>query len=184
MSRVLVPLAQDCEELEAVTITDILVRAGVEVVTASLDENKTITASRGMQLIAQKTLAEVIDQKFDLIVLPGGLPGADYLQADLRLREKLQSTVAEGGLAAAICAAPQALAAAGLLDDKQATGYPGVVDKLDVAGMQYLEQAVVQDGQVITSRGPGTAMDFALYLVEQLQGKAVRDRVEVALVRP
>ncbi|BBP45142.1 4-methyl-5(B-hydroxyethyl)-thiazole monophosphate biosynthesis protein [Thiosulfatimonas sediminis] len=183
MSRVLVPLAQGCEELEAVTITDILVRGGIAVVTASLDDNRIITASRGMQLIAQQTLDEVIGQKFDLIVLPGGLPGADYLQADLRLRSMLQTMMAEGGLVAAICAAPKVLLNAGILDGKQATSYPGVIDRHPAPGMQYLKDAIVQDGQVITSRGPGTAMDFALYLVEQLQGKAKREQVEAALVR-
>jgi 4-methyl-5(b-hydroxyethyl)-thiazole monophosphate biosynthesis len=184
MSRVLVPLAQDCEELEAVTITDILVRGGVEVVTASLDDNRIITASRGMQLVSQKTLDEVLGEKFDLIALPGGLPGADYLQADLRLRQLLQDTVKQGGLAAAICAAPQVLVSAGLLDGKQATSYPGVINKAPAADMRYLEKPVVQDGQIITSRGPGTAMDFALHLVETLQGQEIRTQVEAALVRP
>ncbi|MBO1923102.1 DJ-1 family glyoxalase III [Thiomicrorhabdus sp. 6S3-12] len=183
MSKVLVPLAQGCEELEAVTIIDILVRGGVEVVTASLDDNTTITASRGVQLVAQSTLDEVIDDHYDLIVLPGGLPGADYLQADSRIIAKLKSTVAMGGLAAAICAAPKVLVSAGLLDGKQATSYPGVIEKQPAHDMQFSNEAVVEDGQVITSRGPGTAMDFALHLLQKLQGADVRQTVEAGLVR-
>ncbi|WP_321276994.1 DJ-1 family glyoxalase III [Thiomicrorhabdus indica] len=183
MPKVLVPLAQGCEELEAVTITDILVRADIEVVTASLDNEKVIQASRGMQLIAKTTLADVENEVFDLIVLPGGLPGADHLQNDVRLQKMLQKNIQQKRYVAAICAAPKALVAAGLLDGKQATSFPGVIDENPAPNMQYLEQAVVQDGQVITSRGPGTAMDFALHLVELLQGSAVRDSVESVLQR-
>ena len=181
--KVLVPLAQGCEELEAVTIIDILVRGGVEVVTASLDENRIISASRGVQLVAQTELASLIEDSFDMIVLPGGLPGADYLQQDVRVIAMLQKTVSEGGIVAAICAAPQVLVSAGLLDGKQATSYPGVIDVKPAIGMQYLEQGVVEDGQVITSKGPGTAMDFSLTLIEKLQGKAKRTEVEQALQR-
>jgi len=181
--KVLVPLAQGCEELEAVTIIDILVRGGVKVVTASLDENRVITASRGVQLVAQTQLASLIDDAFDMIVLPGGLPGADYLQKDLRVIAMLQKTASEGGVVAAICAAPQVLVSAGLLNGKQATSYPGVIDVKPAIGMQYIEQGVVEDGQVITSKGPGTAMDFALTLLERLQGKLKRTEVEQALHR-
>ena len=181
--KVLVPLAQGCEELEAVTIIDILVRGGVEVVTASLDENRIISASRGVQLVAQTELASLIEDSFDMIVLPGGLPGADYLQQDVRVIAMLQKTVSEGGIVAAICAAPQVLVSAGLLDGKQATSYPGRFDVKPAIGMQYLEQGVVEDGQVITSKGPGTAMDFSLTLIEKLQGKAKRTEVEQALQR-
>jgi len=184
MAKVLVPLAQGCEELEAVTIIDLLVRGGVDVVTASLDDNKTITASRGVQFLAKQTLQEVLNEDFDLVVLPGGLPGADYLEQDPRIAQKLKSTLEQGGIAAAICAAPKVLASAGLLDGKQATSYPGFIDQMPAPQMQYRTDAVVQDGQIITSRGPGTAMDFALHLVEVLQGVEVRQTVEKGLVRP
>lgn len=181
--KVLVPLAQGCEELEAVTIIDILVRGGVQVITASLDDNKIITASRGVQLVAQKTLSEIVDEVFDMVVLPGGLPGADHLNNDQRILSILQTTVEHGGISAAICAAPKVLVSAGLLDNKNATSYPGVIDIAPAPGMKYTNQSVVQDGQIITSRGPGTAMDFALVLLEQLKGKTVRMQVEDALVR-
>lgn len=183
MSAVLVPLAQGCEELETVTITDILVRGGVEVVTASLDSQTLIQAGRGMQFVAATTLAKVEGRKFELIVLPGGLPGATHLENDPRLIKLLQTQVQQGRLVAAICAAPKVLAAAGLLVGKRVTGFPGVVDLLEVEAMEYCTQPVVEDGQVITSRGPGTAMDFALQLLERLQGKATRIQVEAGLQR-
>ncbi len=183
MPKVLVPLAQGCEELEAVTITDMLVRAGVEVVTASLDNEKVIQAGRGMQLIASTSLSAVENESFDMIVLPGGLPGATHLQENTLLCKMLQKNVQEQRYVAAICAAPKALVSAGLLDGKQATSFPGIIDQNPAPNMQYLNQAVVQDGYVITSRGPGTAMDFALHLVELLQGKGVREQVESALQR-
>ncbi|WP_178862073.1 DJ-1 family glyoxalase III [Thiomicrorhabdus cannonii] len=183
MAKVLVPLAQGCEELEAVTIIDLLVRAGIEVVTASLDSERVITASRGVQLVAQTTLDAVLNQAFDLVVLPGGLPGADYLQEDERIIRLLQTTAAAGGYVGAICAAPQVLVTAGLLDNRQATSYPGVIDRAPAEGMTYLNQAVVVDDRIITSKGPGTAMDFALTLIEKLKGSGVRQQVEQGLQR-
>lgn len=182
--RILVPLAQGCEELEAVTIIDLMVRAGVEVVTASLDHHKVITASRGVQLIAKVCLDEILDERFDMVVLPGGLPGADYLDQDERIHRLLQKTVADGGVSAAICAAPKVLVSAGLLDDKRATSFPGQIDQLPANGMIYLEESVVVDGQIVTSRGPGTAMDFTLTLIELLMGVEKRQQVETGLVRP
>ncbi|BCN94071.1 protease [Thiomicrorhabdus immobilis] len=181
--RVLVPLAQGCEELEAVTIIDILVRGGVEVITASLDDNKIITASRGVQLVAQVTLDEIKNEHFAMVALPGGLPGADYLNADRRVIDILQTTVANNGVAAAICAAPKVLVSAGLLDGKNATSYPGVIDKLPAKNMHYINLPVVKDGQVVTSQGPATAMEFALTLLEQLKGKEKRINVEQGLLK-
>ena len=181
--KVLVPLAQGCEELEAVTIIDILVRGGVDVVTASLDDNQIITASRGVQLVAQTTLNDVLADTFDMVVLPGGLPGANHLNEDQRVIDLLRKTVVQGGVSAAICAAPKVLVSAGLLDDKNATSYPGVIDMLPAKGMKYINQPVVVDGQVITSRGPGTAMDFALVLLERIKGHEIRVNVEKGLVR-
>lgn len=184
MAKVLVPLAQGCEELEAVTIIDLLVRGGIEVVTVSLDNERVITASRGVQLLAKTTLDAVLGETFDLVVLPGGLPGADYLQQDARLIQLLQATVAQGGYVAAICAAPKVLVTAGLLNHRRATSYPGVIDRTPAEGMIYLNQPVVVDDRIITSKGPGTAMDFALTLVEMLKGAVVRQQVEQGLQRP
>jgi protein deglycase len=183
MASVLVPLAQGCEELEAVTIIDLLRRAGIEVVTAGLDAEP-VRASRGTVLIPDTALTEVAERDFDMIVLPGGLPGADHLDRDPRLRMLLQRTAAAGRYVAAICAAPKVLASAGLLEHRKATSFPGALDKSDVPGMDYRDESVVQDGKIITSRGPGTAMDFALALIENLVGKDKRDQVEAALQRP
>ncbi len=183
MPSVLIPLAQGCEELEAVTLIDLLRRAGIEVVTASLDD-RPVTASRGVVLVADTSLDAVLDRPFDMMVLPGGLPGADYLNADPRIAALLQRIDADGGYTAAICAAPKVLLSAGLLNGKQATAYPGVLDGQDLPGVQLLPKPVVTDGRVITSRGPGTAMDFALELIERLVGQAKREQVVAGLVRP
>jgi 4-methyl-5(b-hydroxyethyl)-thiazole monophosphate biosynthesis len=182
MARVLVPLAQGCEELEAVTITDLLTRAGVEVVTAGLDD-RPVKASRGITILPDTTLDAVIDEPFDMMVLPGGLPGADHLNNDPRIHQILKRLAGEGKYTAAICAAPKVLASAGLLDGRKATGYPGVLQKMDLPGVSVGLDAVVADERVITSRGPGTAMDFALELIEKLEGRARREEVENALVR-
>lgn len=183
VKKVLVPLAQGCEELEAVTIIDILVRGGVDVTSASLDNNKVITASRGVQLIANKTLDEVLTDSFDMIVLPGGLPGADYLNSDQRIIAMLKQTAQNQGITAAICAAPKVLVTAGLLDNKKATSYPGVIEHSPADGMKYINIPVVTDGKVVTSRGPGTAIVFALELLQMLMGDKTRNEVETALVR-
>jgi 4-methyl-5(b-hydroxyethyl)-thiazole monophosphate biosynthesis len=182
MARVLVPLAQGCEELEAVTITDLLTRAGIEVVTAGLDAEP-VKASRGITLVPDTTLDAVMDQEFDMMVLPGGLPGADHLDADPRVHELLQRLHQKGRFTAAICAAPKVLAGAGLLDGRRATSYPGVLDKWICPGVDVQLESVVSDDRVITSRGPGTAMDFALELIEKLNGRETRDQVEQGLVR-
>jgi 4-methyl-5(b-hydroxyethyl)-thiazole monophosphate biosynthesis len=182
MASVLVPLAQGCEELEAVTVVDLLRRAGIEVVTAGLDAQP-VTASRGMTLLPDMTLEMALQQSFDMVVLPGGLPGADHLGDDPRIIRLLQEMAASDAYTAAICAAPRVLARAGLLDGKRATSYPGALDIEAVPGIEYLETAVVTDGRVITSRGPGTAMDFALVLIETLVGKSKRDEVEAGLQR-
>jgi len=188
MKTALIPLAQGCEELEAVTIMDILVRGGVQVETAALselndsEESLCIQASRGTQLLAQTSLAAVEHKVYDLIALPGGLPGSDYLEQDLRLQQMLQSQAQAGRWVAAICAAPKVLVAAGLLKGRCATSYPGVIDQNPAVNMQYLDQPVVQDGNIITSQGPATAMAFALTLVEVLQGKQKRDEIAKGLL--
>lgn len=183
MATVLVPLAQGCEELEAVTIVDLLRRAGVEVITASLDE-KPVRASRGTVLLADATLDQVLDRRLDMIVLPGGLPGSDHLNEDRRIHQLLERMQREEKFIGAICAAPKVLARAGILKGKRATSYPGAIPRTDLDGIDYQEQSVVQDGRILTSRGPGTAMDFTLALIEQLLGREKRDEVEAGLMRP
>jgi 4-methyl-5(b-hydroxyethyl)-thiazole monophosphate biosynthesis len=182
MASVLVPLAQGCEELEAVTITDLLTRAGIDVVTAGLSDQP-VKASRGITLVPDTTLDDVQADDFDMIVLPGGLPGADHLDADPRIHNILKQLHEKGRYTAAICAAPKVLAAAGLLNGRRATSYPGVLDKMTLPEVDVQPLAVVNDDRVITSRGPGTAIDFALELIEQIKGKEIRDEVERGLCR-
>jgi 4-methyl-5(b-hydroxyethyl)-thiazole monophosphate biosynthesis len=182
MASVLVPLAQGCEELEAITVVDLLRRAGITVVTAGLDAQP-VRASRGTVLVPDMELDEALQREYDMVVLPGGLPGADHLDRDERIAGLLQQMAAAGKYTAAICAAPKVLAHAGLLDGRRATSYPGSLEPSAVPGLVYLDQAVVADGKVITSRGPGTAMDFALYLIAILAGTARREEVEAGLQR-
>jgi 4-methyl-5(b-hydroxyethyl)-thiazole monophosphate biosynthesis len=182
MARVLVPLAPGCEELEAVTVVDLLRRAQIEVVTAGLAAGP-VKASRGTVLVPDATLSEALHQEYDMVVLPGGQPGATNLEQDPRVLTLLKSMAAAGKYTAAICAAPKVLAVAGLLDGKRATSFPGAVRAEQFPAIQIEAQAVVQDGRVLTSRGPGTAMDFALALIEVLAGRAARDQVEAGLVR-
>ncbi len=180
--RVLVPLAQGCEELEAVTIIDLLRRAGIEVISAGLDTGS-ITASRGVTRIPDTDLESALKGDYDMIVLPGGLPGADHLDNDERIRSVLKKMADNGKYTAAICAAPKVLANAGVLAGKTATSYPGFLDSLGLSDTTLSSEAVVRDGKVVTSRGPGTAIDFALELIEVLSGEEKRNEVETALVR-
>jgi len=182
MANVLVPLAQGCEELEAVTIVDLLRRAGVAVITAGLDDQP-VLASRGVRLLPDTTLDEALRQDYDMVVLPGGAGGSDHLDRDPRIQELIIKMVDRGRYVAAICAAPKVLANAGLLRGKRATSYPGILDKMGLQDVDLSQDAVVKDGNVITSRGPGTAIDFALSLIEVLASKDKRDEVERALVR-
>lgn len=179
---ILIPLAAGCEELEAITLIDLFRRAKLNVVTAGLNEGP-ITASRGTRLLADVTLDQVMRQEFDLIALPGGLPGADHLKDDPRIRELLIRTAQRGGYVAAICAAPKVLAHAGLLNGKRITCFPGSFPSHEQKNVTLLADGVVQDGLVITSKGPGTALDFALYLIELLTDRSTRDSVESGLQR-
>jgi 4-methyl-5(b-hydroxyethyl)-thiazole monophosphate biosynthesis len=183
MPRVLVPLAPGCEELEAVTIVDLLRRAEIEVVTAGLGEGP-VRASRGTVLVPDAALDEALGADYDMVVLPGGMPGMENLKNDERILALLRKMAEQAKYTAAICASPVVLAEAGILKGKRATGYPGFLDRLGLDDVRLKEDPVVRDGKVVTSRGPGTAMDFALELVEILAGKQKRDQVEAALQRP
>lgn len=182
MASVLVPLAQGCEELEAVTIIDLLRRARVEVTSAGLTGDR-VTCSRGTVIVPDCSLDEALKKEYDMVVLPGGMPGSKNLQEDERVLAFLRKMAGEEKYTAAICAAPRVLASAGLLQGRRVTSFPGALEGLDIPGMYCLTEQVVQDEKIITSRGPGTAMDFALYLIEVLVGIETRSEVEAALQR-
>jgi 4-methyl-5(b-hydroxyethyl)-thiazole monophosphate biosynthesis len=180
MKTALVLFADGSEELEAVTVVNILRRAGINVTLAGLTAGA-LRGSRGTMLMPDTALDAVLHDSFDLVVLPGGQPGTRHLQADERVLKLVQKMSAEGKYVTAICAAPSVLAAAGLLDGKRATCFPTCLD--DYPRVHVQTAAIVEDGKLITSRGPGTAMDFALTLVERLAGHAKRQEVEAGLVR-
>jgi len=182
-ARVLVPLAPGFEELEAVTVIDLLRRARIEVDVAGLRPG-TATGSRGTVIQPDISLDDALARDYDMIVLPGGLPGATHLDEDPRIHQLLERMAASGKYTAAICAAPKVLAHAGLLRGKRATGFPGVLEAVADSGARLEDSAVVRDGKLITSRGPGTAMDFALELVAVLTNTNTRDEVEHSLKRP
>jgi 4-methyl-5(b-hydroxyethyl)-thiazole monophosphate biosynthesis len=183
MALVLVPLAQGCEELEAVTIIDLLRRAQIEVITAGLT-GEAVRGSRGTVLIPDMTLDEALSRDYDMVVLPGGLPGATNLEQDDRVIGLLKRMSENEKYTAAICAAPKVLATAGILEGKHATCYPHTIDSNKFPGIRFDDRPVVTDGRVVTSRGPGTAMDFSLELIGLLAGKEKRDQVEAGLERP
>lgn len=172
MPNAIVLITDGSEEIEAVTVIDVLRRAEVAVTVAGLDATE-VRASRGVSLRADVYLDEVADQDFDLIVLPGGKEGAERLRDDPRVLTLLRRQNTAGRFIGAICAAPIALAAAGVLEGRRVTSYPGFLQPADA---ELSEEAVVVDNNLVTSRGPATAMAFALTLVERLCGEGVRNQ--------
>ena len=180
-ARALISVADGVEDLECVTLIDVLRRAEVEVVVASIESRRMITCARGTRLTADTMLVDVLAQPFDLIVLPGGMPGAQHLAEHEPLAERVREQAKAGKLFAAICAAPAvALQQYGVLRQRRMTCYPAFSDRLSCC--VFVDQPVVVDGNCITSQGPGTALAFALTLVEQLCGKAVRKQVAEAML--
>lgn len=174
-TQVLVPIADGIEEIEAVTIIDVLRRAGAEVTVASVGTTLQVTASRGVKLVADRRIGECAGRQYDCIALPGGMPGAEHLRDSKPLIELLKTQQQQGKLYAAICASPVvALLPHGLLP-KNATCYPSFADQLPNPKMA--KQRVVVDGHCVTSGGPGTALEFALELVRQLFGDAKAKQV-------
>jgi len=169
MKRVLVPLAPGFEEIEAITVIDILRRAGVEVTVAGTQAGP-IEASRKTKHLADCTLDDVKADDFDMIVLPGGLPGATNLRNDPRIRHIIDTLKARNRHVAAICAAPTVLSAFGVLDGRNATSHPSVRNEIASAAGSVSDNRVVVDGPIITSQSAGTAMEFAFKLVEILCG--------------
>ena len=179
MARVLVPMADGVEEIEAVIIIDTLRRAGWDVVSAGLHPG-TITASRGVQLVPDTTWDAIDIDTFDIIALPGGASGAEALKTHPGVMAALRRHAASGKITAAICAAPLVLQEAGLLAGKSATCHPSLQNQLTSAEVQA--NRVVRDGVIITSQGPGTAFEFALTLVALVDGPQSADHLRSAMV--
>lgn len=183
MARVLVLLADGFEEIEGVTIVDVLRRGGVEVTTASLAPGP-VRGSHGISVMADTTLDQAVAAAgaYDAVVLPGGSPGYTNLADDRRVLDLLGRFRQEGKTVAAVCAAPWVLQKAGVLDGKRATIHPSL--KAELKAATHVEAPVVEDGRVITSQGAGTSMAFALKLVERLAGpEKARDVAERMVYR-
>ena len=176
MAQVLIPIADGSEDIEAVTMIDVLRRAGAEVTVASVADGGRldVTCARGTRVTADTHIDACAEDQWDLVVLPGGLPGAEHLRDCAQLITIVRRQKQAGRLFGAICAAPQvALAHHGLLDDRTATGHPGFRDKLPKASAER----VVRDGNCLTSQAPGTALEYSLALVEALFGTDLRNEV-------
>lgn len=176
MATALVLLADGFEEMEGIIVIDVLRRAEVQVTVASLHSGE-IVASRKTKHLADVVIDQVIDQNFDAVILPGGAIGAQNLGADDRVRKILDKHKNAGAITAAICAAPNVFLKHGILKASQPfTMHPGAAPDPHPEGYRPSER-VVRDGKVITSKGPGTAFEFALDIVEDLCGSAVKERV-------
>ncbi|MEZ5978880.1 MAG: DJ-1/PfpI family protein [Planctomycetota bacterium] len=182
--RVLVPLAEGFEEIEAVTVIDVLRRADIAVTTATLapsDASRSVRGAHDVVVEADVSLDDVDAGDVHAIVLPGGMPGTKHLREDARVLELVRALADAGRPTAAICAAPTVLARAGVLDGRQATSHPSVRSELGGAAVLG-EPAVVTSGTVVTSQGAGTAMAFALELVRQWKGRELSEKLADAMV--
>jgi len=175
MTTVLVPLADGFEEIEALTVVDVLRRGGVRVVMASLNEGLSVSGAHSVCVQADARLADVVDDSYDAIVLPGGSMGMENLRASSFVIERLRRQKEEGLLLCAICAAPLVLVAAGVLDqDQHVTCYPTCQMDMD---RPWCNEPVVEHNNVITGQGPGTSLLFALVVLKTLAGEAMSARV-------
>ncbi len=176
MSKVVVLLAEGFEEVEAIAPVDLLRRAGIEVVTASITTDKNVMGSHGIPVTADTTMDQ-LEGTADALFLPGGLKGTENLKSSEKVAELIKEYLNDGKYLTAICAAPTVYGMMGLLKGKKATCYPGNEEKLLGAEWTGEDVKVAVDGQFITSRGMGTAIDFGLKLIEVLISKEKADEI-------
>ena len=177
---VYVHLADGFEEIEALTIVDVLRRANIMVKTVSITKEKTVRGAHDIKVLADLLFEEADYQKCEMIVLPGGMPGTANLGNHQGLAKQLTEFSNEGKWLAAICAAPSVLGKMSLLKGKRATSYPGYKEQM--IGAEYTEERVVRDGKIVTSRGPGTAIEFSLKLVELLKDAQTSELIREAMI--
>ena len=180
MSKAVIFFAQGLEECEGLLCVDILRRAGVEVTVAAVGGERVVRSARQVNVVAD-ALAEELDYSgFDAVILPGGLPGVDHLKADATVRRTCCDFAAAGKLVAAICAAPTLLSKLGITEGKRCVCYPGLEHEMGSAKME--DAATVQDGRLLTGRGPGAAIDFGLMLLKVLRGEQAAQQVQTGMV--
>ena len=180
MEKIVVFLANGFEEIEAIAPIDILRRAELDVVTVSISDSKTVTGAHGIKVEADQLFTETTFGENDYYVLPGGYDGMLNLSAHQGVNELLKKQHSEGKKLAAICASPSVLGKLGILEGKEAICYPGFEGKL--TGATISKKSVVEDGNVITGKGPGVAVQFALKIVESLKGKETASQVSDSLM--
>ena len=173
--KVIVPFAKGFEEIEAVTIVDVLRRAEIDVTTVCLDENP-VAGSHSISVLADKMIKDIDPVDFNCVILPGGMPGSENLRKNDHVLSLIKHIYSKGGYVAAICAAPIVLSRAEVLFGKKATCYPGFESELE--GVTYIEEPVVVDGTIITGRGPGCAIPFALEIAGLIKGKDSKNEVK------
>ncbi len=181
MNKVLVPLANGFEEIEAVSIIDVLRRADIDVVTASLDQNKLVKGANGISIEADTQITNVNVDELDMVVLPGGWDGTHALADDENVQNILKEMDKKQKNIGAICAAPFALNKAGVLKNRY-TCYPSVEEQINKEGYMGDASMVVEDENVMTSRGPGTALCFALKIVKKLKGDETYEMLKGGLL--
>jgi 4-methyl-5(b-hydroxyethyl)-thiazole monophosphate biosynthesis len=179
MKKVLVFLADGSEEIEALTPVDILRRAGAQVTLAGVPERECV-CSHGVKIVTDKTARECTDDDYDMVVLPGGMPGTLNLGADADVVKIVKNAYESGKFVCAICAAPSVLGGLGMLQGRRATCYPGFEDKL--VGAYTVKEIAVKDGNVITACGAGAAMEFALLLTSALYGEEISENLRKAVI--
>lgn len=180
MSKVYIFLADGFEDIEGLTVVDLMRRAQIDIQTVSIKDTKEIQTSHGITMLTDRTFGETDFSDADMLVLPGGMPGTRYLGEYKPLTDLLTDFYEKGGKVAAICAAPSVFAALGFLKGRKATSYPSFMDKLE--GALTTEEPVAVDGNVTTSRGLGTAIDFALCLIAQLLGEEKAKEIAASVV--
>ncbi len=166
MKKVIVIFADGFEEVEALCAVDLLRRAEMDVSMISLNGDREVTGAHGITLVMDDAFAEISSENIDAVILPGGMPGTQNLKESEKLKSFLIQMYKKQKIIAAICAAPIVLNNAGILNDKNVTSYPGYENELTES--KYLLDPVVEDGNIVTSRGVGTAIDFSLVLIEKL----------------
>lgn len=180
MSKVCVFFGTGYEEIEALTVVDILRRQGIDTEMVSVMNEKTVMGSHQIPVVMDSLLEEVDFSKVDVLVLPGGLAGTKNLEACEALMKQVDTFAATGKTVCAICAAPSILGHRGILKGKRAIAYPGFEDQLEGAVVTY--EPVVQDGNIITGRGMGCSISFALKIVEHLSGSDASDAMAEKIV--